>query len=184
MVIIVGLGNPGKKYNNTAHNIGFDIVDKIAQENDFPEFRLSKPFILFTKKVKGKKLNALLSKKDNIILLKPQTFMNNSGETLRKFLQNSKFKMQDLIVIHDDIDLILGKIKVSKNSGSAGHKGAESIIRELGTKDFTRIRIGIQPEKGKPTNVEKYVLQKLNKEQKESLDPAIQKAIDEIKKLS
>lgn len=163
MTIIIGLGNPKEKYNNTAHNIGFDVIDKLARENDFPEFKLSKKF------------NALTSEKNKTILAKPQTFMNESGKSVKAIV--NFYKTKDLIVIHDDIDLILGRMKTSKNSGSAGHKGVESIIRELGTKDFTRIRIGIQPEKGKPAKIEKYVLQKLSKEQRELLSPVIQEVI-------
>lgn len=160
-MIIVGLGNPGKKYHNTPHNIGFDVVDKIAEENNFPQFKLSKKF------------HALISENNKTILAKPQTFMNESGKSVKAITRFYK----DLIIIHDDIDLVLGRTKTSKDSGSAGHKGVESIIRELGTKDFTRIRIGIQPIKGKPQNIEKYVLQKLKKEQKELLKPVIKKVL-------
>jgi PTH1 family peptidyl-tRNA hydrolase len=149
MIVIVGLGNPGKKYLNTRHNIGFEAIDQLAKENKFPEFKLSKKF------------NALVSKEKEVILAKPQAFMNNSGQSVK--LLYSFYKPKELIVIHDDIDLSLGKIRVSKNRGSAGHKGVESIIKELGTKDFTRIRIGIQPEKDVSQNVEKFVLQKFKK---------------------
>ncbi len=151
IALIIGLGNPGKKYSNTRHNIGFEIIDKLSEKNNFPEFRFSKKF------------DALISEKDNIILVKPQTFMNQSGKSVRAI--TSFYKTKELIVIHDDIDLLLGKIRVSENRGGAGHKGVESIIKHLGTKDFTRIRIGIQPEKGKPNNVEKFVLQRFKKEE-------------------
>jgi len=165
MKIIIGLGNPGEKYINTPHNIGFDIVDKFAKENTFPEFKLSKKF------------NALISEKNKVILVKPETFMNESGRSVRAI--TSFYKTKDIIVIHDDIDLIIGTTKTSESSGSAGHKGVESIIRELKTKDFTRIRVGIQPEKGKPKNVEKYVLKKLKKE----LEPVIQEVIKKLDQL-
>ncbi len=167
MIIIVGLGNPGKKYKNTRHNVGFQAIDEFARENNFPEFRLSK------------KYNSLISEKENIVLVKPQTFMNNSGLAIKKIIQNSKFKIQNSIVIHDDIDLPLGKIRISKNRGSAGHKGVESIIREIGTKDFTRFRIGITPASakasaGKAKNIEKYVLQKFDKEEEKIIKQVIQ----------
>lgn len=165
MKIIIGLGNPGEKYTNTPHNIGFDIVDKFAKENAFPEFKLSKKF------------NALISEKNKVILVKPETFMNESGRSVRAI--TSFYKTKDIIVIHDDIDLIIGTTKTSEGSGSAGHKGVESIIRELKTKEFTRIRIGIQPEKGKPKNIEKYVLKKLKKE----LEPVIQEVIKKLDQL-
>lgn len=161
--IIIGLGNPDNKYNNTPHNIGFEVVDKIAEEKDFPEFKLAKKF------------KALTSEKDGVILVKPETFMNLSGQSVKTI--KSFYKTENILVIHDDIDLILGSFKISKNSGSAGHKGIDSIIKELGTKDFERIRVGVQPEKGKPKEVEKYVLKKFTKDQKEILKPIIEEII-------
>ena len=166
-MLIVGLGNPGKKYKNTRHNVGFQVVDKFAKENDFPEFKLSKRY------------NSLISEKENIVLVKPQTFMNESGKAVKALLKNTMKTV--LVVIHDDIDLPLGKIRISKNRGAAGHKGVESIIKEIGTKDFTRFRIGIQSKTEKPKNVEKYVLQKFGKEEK-IIKQVIQEIITEIKK--
>lgn len=165
-MIIIGLGNPGKKYNNTRHNIGFEIIDQLAEEKNFPQFRLSKKF------------NALISEKGNIILAKPQTFMNRSGKSVRAI--KSFYKRKELIIIHDDIDLLLGKVRVSKNRGGAGHKGVESIIKELGTKDFTRVRVGIQPEKGKPSNVERFVLQRFRKGEIEKLKQEVIKKLSQI----
>ena len=180
MIILVGLGNPGKKYLNTRHNIGFEVIDQIAKENKFPEFKLTKKF------------NALISENiingKKIILAKPQTFMNNSGISIKKLIRNLKFEIQNLTVIHDDIDLPLGKIRVSKNRGSAGHKGVESIIKELGTKDFARIRIGIQSQPkwnhGPVRSTEEFVLQKFKKEEKELIKSAIQQSLTETKKLN
>ena len=93
--------------------------------------------------------------------------MNESGQSVKAI--KSFYKTNEIVVIHDDIDLVIGKIKVSKNSGSAGHRGINSIIKELGTKDFERIRVGVQPEKGKPNSVEKYVLKKLKKSDLEKM---------------
>ncbi len=162
MIIIVGLGNPGEKYTNTRHNIGFDVVDEIVEENNFPQFKLSKKF------------NALVSKEKILILAKPLTFMNESGKSVQALC--SFYKPKELIVVQDDIDLKVGEIKIVKNRGSAGHKGIESIIKELGTKDFTRVRVGIQPEKGKPENIEKFVLGKFRERE------IIKKVVEEIKK--
>jgi len=148
MILIVGLGNPGKKYKKTRHNVGFMVIDALK------------------KKISGK----------NIVLLKPQTFMNNSGKTVKRIIRNLKLEIRNLVVIHDDIDLPLGTIRVSKNVGSAGHKGVQSIIDELGTKNFTRIRIGIQPKTGKPKEVEKFVLEKFTKEEKKIVKETIKKA--------
>lgn len=170
MIIIAGLGNPGRKYTNTRHNIGFQIIDEFARENNFPEFKMSKKF------------NALISEKENIILVKPQTFMNQSGKAIKKLPETRT--RAELIIVHDDIDLPLGKIRISKNRGSAGHKGVESIIKELNSKDFTRLRIGIQPKTGKPKNVEKFVLQNFTKEEKETIRTLAKAGHLAIKKLS
>lgn len=135
MFLIVGLGNPGIKYQKTWHNIGFRAVDEIPKRN-------------------------------NLVMAKPQSFMNNSGKTVKVLIKHYKLNPENLIIIHDDIDLPLGKFKIQKNRGSAGHKGVQSIIKELGTKNFWRIRIGICPQKGKPKNIEKFVLKKITKEEK------------------
>ncbi|MDP2910197.1 MAG: aminoacyl-tRNA hydrolase [bacterium] len=182
-IIIIGLGNPGKKYINTRHNIGFEIIDVFTKENNFPEFRLNKKF------------NALISEKENILLVKPQTFMNESGISVKKLAGvrpplnqrgSDPRNLRNLYIIHDDIDLPLGKIRISKNRGSAGHKGVESIIKELGTKDFLRIRIGIRPLQRRELiyGAEKFVLEKFKKEEKELLNQAVRQALIEIKKLS
>ena len=140
MILIVGLGNPGKKYQKTRHNIGFGVIDKLKLLN-----------------LKG------------VILTKPQTFMNNSGEAVKSLVKKYKIPTTNLWVIHDDIDLPLGKIRIVKNRGSAGHKGVESIVKELGTKNFIRFRIGISPKTGKLRNPEKFVLQEFNKEEEEEI---------------
>ncbi|MBU2634978.1 aminoacyl-tRNA hydrolase [Patescibacteria group bacterium] len=170
MIIIVGLGNPGEKYKNTRHNVGFQVVDEFARENNFSEFKLSK------------KSHSLISKKENIVLVKPQTFMNESGKSVKCLISEIKQRKPDLIVVHDDIDLPLGKIRISKNRGSAGHKGVESIIKEIGFKNFTRFRIGISPafakaSAGKAKNVEKYVLQKFDKEEEKIIKQVIRQTL-------
>jgi len=143
MKLIFGLGNPGKKYEKTRHNIGSRIIDEL------------------------KFLNL-----GNVVLLRPKTFMNESGKAI-----NSPAK--DLIVINDDVDLPLGKIKISFGSGAAGHKGVQSIIDTLGTKDFTRIRIGIGIENKKiPT--EAFVLENFTGEEQKIIDEVIEKICKEI----
>jgi peptidyl-tRNA hydrolase, PTH1 family len=138
MYIVAGLGNPGKQYEQSRHNVGFMAVDKCGAL-DIPHTKF----------------------------VKPQTFMNKSGDALKN--ANPK----KLIVIHDDIDLRLGTIRVSKNSGSAGHKGIESIIKTLKTKDFVRIRIGIQPKSGKPKHVEDFVIKNFTKTEGSLLKKAL-----------
>jgi len=167
MIIIAGLGNPGEKYKNTPHNVGFEAIDKFAEKNNFPDFKLSEKF------------NALISEMiigdKKIILAKPQTFMNESGKAIKKLAETGS--LTDLIVVHDDIDLSLGEIKISKDRGSAGHKGVESIINAFGTKNFTRIRIGILPQAGKPESVEQFVLKKLSESEEKILEEATEQAI-------
>ena len=180
--LIVGLGNPGEKFKNTRHNIGFRVLDYFAKENNFPEFALSKKF------------NALISESETngrkVLLAKPQTFMNSSGKAVKKIVDKNKlqaayYKLQyiSLIVVHDDIDLLFGKIKISQNRGSAGHRGVESIIKELGTKNFTRLRVGIQLEKGKLQNTEVFVLKNFTGAEEKGLEQTICLASLEIKKI-
>lgn len=136
--LVVGLGNPWEKYKNTRHNIGSWVLDYFAKENNFSDFIFSKKFnsLISQNEFKGKK----------IVLAKPQTFMNDSGQAIKKLFTNCQLPTANLIIIHDDIDVGLGKIKIVKDCGSAGHKGIESAINELKTKNFIRIRIGVKPE--------------------------------------
>ncbi len=162
MFLIVGLGNPGKKYENTRHNAGFKVIDE---------------------------LDSLDLK--NIVLVKPNTFMNESGKAIRKLIRNyeltpkqNKFatgqEIKNLIVIHDDIDLPLGKIRIVKNRGAAGHKGIQSVIDTIGTKNFIRFRIGIQPKLGKPKSPEKFVLQKFTKDEEKIVEEITKKITEAI----
>ena len=176
MMLIVGLGNPGKEYDNTPHNAGFMALDEFQKEYNFPNFKLSK------------KHSSLISEgilgQVKVILAKPQTLMNNSGKAVQSLLKLSLGKTKlSLVVVHDDIDIPLGKVKVSKGSGSAGHRGVDSIIQSLGTKDFARIRIGIQPADSKPENIEEFVLQKFSKAELPLFQSTIQEAVPYIASL-
>jgi PTH1 family peptidyl-tRNA hydrolase len=170
MIIIIGLGNPGIKFKNTRHNVGFIVLDNFAEKNDFPEFVLQK------------KYEALVSESliggEKIILVKPQTFMNESGKTAREVLKNNKSQLNDLIIVHDDIDLPTGKIKIVKDRGSAGHKGVESIIKNIGNEGLIRIRIGISSEQ--KTKAMSVVLKKFTKEKKEIVNNAVNKATESL----
>lgn len=174
MKIIVGLGNPGRKFQKTRHNLGFRVLDRFLREKKFPNFKISK------------KYNSLISKgildKEKIILAKPQTFMNESGKAVKILTKSYKLKAESLFVIHDDIDLPLGKIRISKGRGSAGHKGVQSIIDELGTKNFVRFRIGIKPKsyKLKAKSLEKFVLQKFTKKEEKILKDVIKRTCQAI----
>jgi len=165
MIIIIGLGNPGEQYKNTRHNVGFMAVDEFAKKNNFPEFKLQK------------KYNAEISENEKIILAKPQTFMNNSGETVKKIIL--KNNAESLIVIHDDIDLPIGKIKIIKERGSAGHKGVESIIKSIGNEGLIRFRIGIKPQNRiyNIQNTKKLVLEKFTAEEQDIINQTISRTI-------
>ena len=149
MKLIIGLGNPGTKYEKTRHNIGFMVLDVLIKNEQFD-----------SKKVK---------------LIKPQTFMNNSGQEVKKITDYYKIPAKNIIIIHDDIDLPLGEIKIQQNRSSAGHKGVQSIIDSLGTKDFTRMRIGIRPEE-LIQETEKFVIQKFTQEEQDIINETIKKA--------
>ena len=176
MFLVIGLGNPGQKYQQTRHNAGFMAIHALGEKYDFPAFRLDK------------KSNSLISEgfinNEKLILAKPQTFMNNSGTAVKSLY--TKYKILDtryLILVHDDIDLPVGTIRISTNSGSAGHKGIDSIINAIGTKNFTRIRIGILPKPEKPKNVDQFVLKKFTKEENEIIEQTIESSTRAIEML-
>lgn len=133
MKLIIGLGNPGKEYEKTRHNIGFRVIDYLNKEfgGSF-DFDKKSDSEVSEVKINGK----------NVFLVKPRTFINNSGEAVRKLIKGRKLKGDNLIVIHDDLDIPFGKVKVSFGRSSAGHRGIESIIKVLKTDKFYRIRLG------------------------------------------
>jgi PTH1 family peptidyl-tRNA hydrolase len=166
MFLIVGLGNPGKKYQKTRHNIGFRVIDELKLISTLANARVIDEFGFLNK--------------EKVILLKPKAFMNQSGKAVKKLIENLKLKIKNLIVVHDDLDLPLGKIRIVENRGPAGHKGVESIIEELGTKNFVRLRIGIQPKTGKPKLAERFVLQKFNEDEEKMVREVIKKTVEAI----
>ncbi|MDO8592288.1 MAG: aminoacyl-tRNA hydrolase [bacterium] len=157
MHIIIGLGNPGKEYQFTRHNAGFLAVDALAEQ-------------LGLNWSTNKKFNAEITKSADIIFLKPQTFMNDSGQTAAAALAYFKIAPENLTVIHDDLDIELGKYKISADSRSAGHKGVQSIIDRLKTKNFKRVRIGVKTPALEKIPAEKFVLQKFKAEEKEIIN--------------
>jgi len=178
MKLIVGLGNPGSKYEKTRHNIGFMVIDEIIDNFKFPILNFKSIF------------NAKISKKQEVILAKPLAFMNNSGQAVKSLIRYWKLEIENLTVIHDDIDLPLGEIKVQQGRSSAGHKGVQSIIDALGTNNFIRVRIGIRPEENIDTphqnkfgagQTEKFVLQKFTSEEQKIINQTTKKAARIIK---
>ncbi len=145
MKIIAGLGNPGRQYELTKHNAGFIILDNfILQKSLVWEF--------------NSKVNAAICKFENVLLVKPQTFMNNSGTCISNVLSYFNTQPNQLLVIHDDVDLEFEKVKKTRGSSSAGHHGVEDIIQKLGTNDFWRLRIGVGRPQANNFDVEEWVL--------------------------
>ncbi len=169
MVLIVGLGNPGEKYEKTRHNVGFKAVEEIVKIFDFPIFT--------SKSIFKAEISKGIYNNKNIVLAKPKTFMNLSGQAVKLLMKS--FKTKDLIVIHDDIDIPLGKIRIADNRGAASHNGVESIINELKTKNFIRLRIGIKP-KIKIKALDRFVLQKFSKEETEAVKEVIKKTVEAV----
>lgn len=164
-LIIIGLGNPEKKYENTRHNLGFKVLD-----------------LLMAGEKLENKYNSEIIKLDDLILAKPQTFMNKSGEAVKEILKF--YPDSTLVVIHDDLDLPLGSMKIQKNISAAGHNGVQNIIDEIGTQDFIRIRLGIDnPEVRGQIPEEDYVLQKFSKQEEEIIKEILEKTKDAIETL-
>lgn len=169
MYLIVGLGNPEIEYANTRHNMGFDAINHLSKKLN----------INVTKeKFKGLYGDAMLNG-EKVILLKPQTYMNLSGESIIQFKQFYKIPPENIIVIYDDIDVDVGKIKIRKKGGPGSHNGMKSVVEKLQTENFPRIRVGI----GKPILKEMmigYVLEKINGEEKEILNESTKIAANAV----
>lgn len=167
MWLIVGLGNPGRRYAKTRHNIGFMVADDLAERYGI-ELRTKELYTAGKGSIEG----------NNIVLVEPLTFMNRSGLAVRDVMKRHGVEACNLIVIHDDIDMETGKMKIRKKGSSGGHKGIESIIQETGTKEFIRVKIGVGREEG--VLVEDYVLGKFRKEEIPVLKDAIISAADAV----
>lgn len=169
MKLIAGLGNPGLSYFNTRHNIGFEVVDKLCNLYNI-DMSLKHKALMGTGFIENTK----------VIFAKPQTYMNLSGECIAEIFNYYKLKLSDIIIIHDDLDISVGKIKIKYNGSSGGHNGIKNIIFHLGSENFNRIRIGI----GKKTDgwqLNDYVLEKFPPQQKNNIDNAINTACDAVK---
>ncbi|MEJ5226860.1 aminoacyl-tRNA hydrolase [Thermodesulfovibrio sp.] len=169
MTLIIGLGNPGRKYSQTRHNVGFMVIDNLAKRYGV-SFVEKKEYLIGIGHVDGRR----------IALVKPQTYMNLSGVAVKKLVDKTILENlpQSIIVIHDDLDLPVGKMKIKRNGSSGGHKGIQSIIENLGTKDFIRVKIGIGKDPG--IDVSDYVLKPFSKEQKPLVKEKILQAADSV----
>ncbi|MGI6324865.1 MAG: aminoacyl-tRNA hydrolase [Bacilli bacterium] len=166
MKLIVGLGNPGKEYENTRHNLGFMVVDKIAEHLSI-EIDCEKDGGLYGKGY---------YKDTKIMLLKPQQYVNLSGEVIRKYIDYYKIKLSDVLIINDDMDMDLGHIKLKHIGGTGGHKGLKNIEDNLKTTNYQRLKIGIS--RNKSTLSSDYVLSKFSQAEKAIIKEAIKKAVD------
>lgn len=159
MKLIVGLGNPGGEYKKTRHNIGFIFLNSFLSKENLS---------LDKKKFKGQYIEYVSSKGNKAILLEPQTYMNLSGDSIIDFVKYYKIDIEDVLIIHDDLDLEVGKIRIRAKGSSGGHNGIKSVIARLNGENFKRIRIGI----GKDSNIPvvDYVLSKFNDEEMKVLE--------------
>ena len=158
MKLIAGLGNPGKEYENTRHNVGFICLDNYAKTNNFS--------------IKKEKFNGnfweITRNGEKIIFLKPLSYMNLSGTVVRKYLDYYKINLSDILIIHDDLDMTLGRLKIKNNGSSGGHNGIKNIIEHTGSEKFMRLKVGIS--KNNNIDTKDYVLGKFNKEEKEIIN--------------
>jgi PTH1 family peptidyl-tRNA hydrolase len=173
MKLIVGLGNPGETYEKTRHNTGFMAVDYLQSAFDLPSFSMNK------------KLHGAVSKgkigRTIVVLLKPETFMNDSGVSVAAAMQFFKVTPENLIVVHDDKDILLGETRVQSGRGDAGHNGVKSIIEEVGTKDFHRLRVGIEPENEIILDTADFVLRRFSSDEMKKLTKVFNNITGEIK---
>ena len=160
MKMIVGLGNPGKQYERTRHNSGFMAIDKVAEKLNL--------------NINKKECAALTAKNNQVILVKPQTYMNNSGEAVSQIMKYYHIDINDLLIIYDDLDLKYGQLRLRLKGSSGGHNGIKSIINYIHSENFKRIRIGI--EKNPLIETADYVLGKVEKDKQQLFDDSIEKA--------
>lgn len=153
MKLIVGLGNPGKRYQKTRHNIGFVAVNALQKHWQAEPWSLNSKF--------NAEISSVMVDGKKIHLLKPMTFMNESGQAVQLFAEYYKISPKDILILHDDKDIPLGEIKIQNDRGHAGHNGIRSIIDHIGTKDFSRVRIGVaNAKKQEKTDTSDFVLGK------------------------
>ncbi|NRD77471.1 aminoacyl-tRNA hydrolase [Bacillus sp. BRMEA1] len=167
MKMIVGLGNPGKQYEQTRHNIGFEVIDELSRRFNIPLNQAKFKGIYGIGFYNGVK----------VLLLKPLTYMNLSGESIGAVLDYYQIEIEDIVVIYDDLDLPVGKIRLRQKGSSGGHNGIKSTVAHLGTQEFNRIRIGIdRPQPG--MSVPDYVLGRFRQEEYVPLQEAVKKSTD------
>ncbi len=169
MYLIIGLGNPEKDYSNTRHNMGFNTINKIAKQYEIEVIKTKFKGLYGSGIIEGEK----------VILLKPQTFMNLSGESVKEIIQFYKVDEEQIIVIYDDIDIEPGTIKIRKAGGPGTHNGMKSVVHELNTQNFKRVRVGIGSPIEKADLIE-YVIGAIPEEEKEKLEKGTELAKEAV----
>lgn len=169
MYLIVGLGNPEEEYDNTRHNMGFHTINKLANQYKIEINKKKFKGLYATGEIEGEK----------VILLKPQTYMNLSGESVQEVIHYYKIPIENTIIIYDDMDIEIGNVKIRKKGGAGSHNGMKSVVSNLNNENFPRIRIGIGTPQDK-TEMISYVIGPIPKEERELLDKATTKAKDAI----
>jgi PTH1 family peptidyl-tRNA hydrolase len=169
---IFGLGNPGDDYARTRHNMGFMTLDALGREEGVP----------FSQKKFDSRVGRGILSGCGVLLVKPETYMNRSGIAVARFVHFYRLDMERVIVVHDDIDLPPGDVRVKSGGGTAGHKGLDSIIRETGHADFVRVRIGIGRPEGR-TAVERYVLERFSEEEMPVAASAAERAAGAVREV-
>jgi len=164
MYIIIGLGNPGKRYENTRHNLGFITIDKIARENNINVNKIKHKALVGEGMISGHK----------VLLVKPQTYMNLSGESVREVFEYYKIEPEKLLVIYDDIDIPMGQLRIRKKGSAGTHNGMKSIIYQIQTDQFPRIRIGIGNDRKR--GLISHVIGGFKKEEKAAIEDAVIRA--------
>ena len=169
-MLIVGLGNTGKKYMGTRHNVGFKVVRVLHEEYNFSSVQY----------LRNSAVAEGVIEKEEVVIAQPREYMNNSGKVVKKLVDYYNISSpREIIIIYDDMDLPQGKIRIKKSGGSGGHKGLASVINKLGTKEISRIRIGIgRPPGG--VNVSDYVLSKYSGEEQKLIESAVQDAVKAV----
>jgi PTH1 family peptidyl-tRNA hydrolase len=166
--LIVGLGNPGEEYENTPHNLGFLVIDRLAAAHAIRVSRKENTSRVGLGEIRGK----------HVALVKPQTYMNLSGPAVVGLLERYELKPDRLIVVYDELDLPWGSLRIRMKGSAAGHKGVKSLIGSLGTNEFTRVRLGIDP--GNPVKGEQFVLAPFKRAQKQDVEEAVSRAADAV----
>ena len=167
MYVIAGLGNPGLKYEKTRHNVGFQVIDRLAEKYHIDMKLKRHRAVCGTGMIEGTR----------VLLMKPQTFMNLSGESIRAAADFYKVEPEDILIIYDDISLDPGMLRIRKKGSAGGHNGIKSIISHLGCDTFPRIRVGIGGEKHPGQDLADYVLGHFSGEEKEKLDEALENVV-------